>query len=236
MGMRTQEITVGTQTRIDVRMEEDVIGLEEVVAVGYGVQKKVNLTGAVSNITVETLENRPITNVGQGLQGTMPGLNITQSTGDLGRGATFNIRGFTSITGGGPLILVDGIPQDPNRISPNDIAEVSILKDAASAAIYGARAAYGVILITTKKGKKDKPTISISSKYAVNTPTRIYRQMNTFDHVAYQNEGNMRVTGRLKFNQYQMAALEYLQKNPDAPGIYTYPQKPTVCSGEYGKY
>ena len=148
VGMRTQEITVGNRTSIDLGMEEEAIGIEEVVAVGYGIQKKENLSGAVSNVTAETLENRPITNIGQGLQGTMPGLNITQSTGDLGRVATFNIRGYTSITGGDPLILVDGIPQDPNRISPNDIAEISILKDAASAAIYGARAAYGVILIT----------------------------------------------------------------------------------------
>ncbi len=225
VGMRTQEVVVGSQTNINVRMEEETIGIEEVVAVGYGTQKKVNLTGAVSNITAETLENRPITNIGQGLQGTMPGLNITQTTGQLGGGATFNIRGYTSITGGNPLILVDGIPQDPDRISPNDIAEVSILKDAASAAIYGARAAYGVILITTKKGKNAKPTISISSKYAVNKPTHVYRMMNGFDHVAYQNEGSMRVTGRPKFDQYAMAALEYMQKNPDYPGIYTHPDR-----------
>src|SRR5690625_3867146 len=132
-------------------MSSDSQLLDEVVVVGYGTQKRANISGAVSSIGADQLENRPLTSVGEGLQGTISNLNITPSSGGgPGQGASFNIRGTTSLTGGEPLILVNGVSMDVNMISPQDIESVTVLKDAASAAIYGARAAFGVILITTK--------------------------------------------------------------------------------------
>ncbi len=167
VGMKTQEIAVGSKSVVNVEMEEDAIGIEEVVAVGYGTQKKVNLTGAVGVASSERLENRTITSVGQGLQGVIPGLNITYNSGDPNEAADFNIRGFESINGGEPLILVDGIPMDVEKVNPSDIKSVSVLKDASSAAIYGARAAFGVILVETKKGVTGKTNINISAQTTV---------------------------------------------------------------------
>lgn len=130
--------------------------MDEVVVVGFGTQKKINLTGAVTAVNIqETLGDRPITNVTAALQGVVPGLKIEGTTGTPGDNLSYNIRGTTSINGGGPLVLVNNVPMDINMIDPQDIESVSVLKDAASAAIYGARAAFGVILITTKQGKKD---------------------------------------------------------------------------------
>lgn len=167
VGMLTQEVTVDNQPIIDIRMEEETFMLEEVVAVGYGTQKKVNLTGAVGVASSEVFENRTITSVGQGLLGVIPGLNITYTSGDPTKRADFNIRGFESISGGEPLILVDGVPMEVERINPNDIESVSVLKDASSAAIYGARASFGVILVTTKKGKLGKTKVNFSSQLTV---------------------------------------------------------------------
>ncbi|WP_372935799.1 SusC/RagA family TonB-linked outer membrane protein, partial [Mariniphaga sediminis] len=164
VGMRTQEISVGAQTNINVAMEVDAIGIEEVVAVGYGTQKKANLTGAVGVANSERLENRTITSLGQGLQGVIPGLNITYQSGDPNEAADFNIRGYESINGGSPLILVDGVPMDVEKVNPNDIKSISVLKDASSAAIYGARAAFGVVLVETKKGQIGKTNINFSAQ------------------------------------------------------------------------
>ena len=164
VGMRTQEIETQNQTTIDVTMVVDAIGIEEVVAVGYGTQKKVNLTGAVGVANSERLENRTITSLGQGLQGVIPGLNITYDSGDPNEAADFNIRGYESINGGSPLILVDGVPMDVEKVNPNDIKSISVLKDASSSAIYGARAAFGVILVETKKGQIGKININFSAQ------------------------------------------------------------------------
>ena len=145
VGFANKEVTVGDQRVINVTLIEDTRLLEEVVVVGYGTQKKVNLTGAVGLVSAEKLENRPIASSAHGLQGLIPGMNVTISDGDPTTAATFNIRGFTSINGGSPLILVDGMPMDLNNINPSDIANVVVLKDAAASAIYGSRAGFGVI-------------------------------------------------------------------------------------------
>jgi TonB-dependent SusC/RagA subfamily outer membrane receptor len=154
VGFEDQEITMSSnQDVVNVSLSPDN-ELEEVVVTGYGTQKKVNLTGAVAAVSGEVLEDRPIINVGEGLQGVIPNLNIDIRNGDPTTSPEFNIRGFESINGGSPLILVDNVPMDIGSLNPNDIESISVLKDASSAAIYGARAAFGVILITTKKGKK----------------------------------------------------------------------------------
>jgi len=168
LGFITQEIKVGNRRTIDVTLLEDVFSIDEVVVVGYGTQKKENLTGAVSVVSMDkVLGDRPITNVGAALQGAIPGLQITGGASP-GGGKSFNIRGTTSINGSpGPLILVDNVECQINLINPEDIETVTVLKDAASAAIYGARAAYGVVLVTTKKARKNsKMTLNYNNNFS----------------------------------------------------------------------
>ena len=143
IGYQTQEVLVDGREAIHVTMSSDAALLEEVVVVGYGTQKKVNLTGSVDVITQEDIQNRSVTNVTEALQGVSPNLNITQngSSGEPGGGLNINIRGIGSLTGdASPYILVDGLPMDINDINPNDIESISVLKDAAASAIYGSRA------------------------------------------------------------------------------------------------
>lgn len=152
IGFTSQEIKVGNQTKLSIELKEDSQALDELVVVGYGTMKKADLTGSVATVDSEVLEDRPITNLGSGLQGAIANLNISSSNGAPGTGASFNIRGTTNLSGSGPLVLVDGVEMDPNLINPQDVKDVTVLKDAASASIYGARAAFGVVLITTKTG------------------------------------------------------------------------------------
>ena len=145
--------------------------LEEVVVVGFGTQKRVNATGAVDQISSKNLQSRPITNLTQGLQGMIPNLNLRMADGKPTQSPSYNIRGTTSVgQGGSALVLVDGFEGDPSLLNPNDIETVSVLKDAASAAIYGARGAFGVVLITTKKGVKGRTSVSYSSNFALKSP------------------------------------------------------------------
>lgn len=167
IGYAEQTVPTAGKTRFSLVLEEDAKALDEVVVVGYGTQKKVNLTGAVGVADSERLENRTITSLGQGLQGVIPGLNISYSSGDPDEAADYNIRGFESINGGAPLILVDGVPMDIEKVNPNDVKSVSVLKDASSAAIYGARAAFGVILVETKRGEAGKPKMKFSAQWTL---------------------------------------------------------------------
>ena len=172
IGMATKEIQVPTSGDLSVILESDVKTLEEVVVVGYGTQKKLNLTGAVDQVGSEVLENRPLTNLTRGLQGVIPNLNIRMTDGKPIRSAEYNVRGITSIgAGGSALVLIDGIPGDPSLLNPNDVESVSVLKDAASAAIYGARGSFGVVLITTKRPQQDKTQINYSASYSLNERT-----------------------------------------------------------------
>ena len=146
IGYTTQVIAVGNRSVVNVTMTEDVEMLKETVVVGYGTQKKVNLTGAVEQVGEEVFENRSVSNLAQALEGAVPNLNITLSDGKPNRSASFNVRGTTSIgQGGSALVLIDGVEGDPSLLNPNDIESVSVLKDAASASIYGARGTFGVV-------------------------------------------------------------------------------------------
>ena len=157
---------------IHVTLDEQAKGLDEVVVIGYGTKKKANLIGAVSTVGAEELKDRPVTNLGQMLQGQVPNLNISFNTGTPGEAATLNIRGKTSITNSGaPLVLIDGVEGSIDRINPNDIESVSVLKDAASAAIYGARAGFGVVLITTKNNKDGQAHITYNGRFSFSAPT-----------------------------------------------------------------
>ena len=172
IGFDTYKSAVGSRTFFDVVLTYAQQSIDEVVVVGYGVQKKANLTGAVATVSQKELKDRPVSNVGRALQGVIPNLNVTLSSGQPGAGATYNIRGTTSPNGGSPLVLIDGVETYPDRINSNDIESITVLKDASSAAIYGARGAFGVILITTKSGKyNEKAEVSYNGYFSVSSPT-----------------------------------------------------------------
>lgn len=165
VGMISQEITVGIQTTISVTLETDAIGIEEVVAVGYGTLKKSDITGAVASVSKDMLESRPVATFEDALKGRTSGVQIRQTGGDLAGDFSISIRGIGSVTGSNdPLIVVDGVPlfsSNLSAINPKDIETIDILKDASATAIYGSRAANGVIIISTKKGRKGKATLTV---------------------------------------------------------------------------
>lgn len=209
---------------LTIVLKEDTKVLDEVVVVGYGTQKKANLSGAVAAVDGKVLQDRPITNIGQGLQGVVPNLNITMNNGGApGAISSFNIRGNTSLNGGSPLVLVDNVQMDANLVNPDDIESISVLKDAASASIYGARAAYGVILITTKKGKKsDKPTVSLSATGYWQSPALTFHNVNSMQYLtmmdeAYQNDGG---SGHYFKSQVYQYAEDYFNGKYDSPVFF----------------
>lgn len=176
---------------LDVVLTESSVQLDDVVVVGYGVQKKVNLTGAVSMVKGDALESRPVANLSAGLQGLLPGVTIISSSGQPGATPDITIRGVSTINSNtSPLILIDGVAGgDMNLLNPNDVESVSVLKDAASSAIYGARAANGVILITTKKGqKKEKAQITYNGYVGMQTPTALPELVNGRQYMELYNE------------------------------------------------
>jgi TonB-linked SusC/RagA family outer membrane protein len=220
VGMKMQELAVGNQTTVNVTLAEDAIGIEEVVAVGYGTQKKTNLTGAVDNVSSKTLEALKVNTMGEALQGQISNLNISIADGKPGRAADFNIRGITSINGGSPLIVIDGVPQSIeaiNNISPQDVEEISVLKDAASSAIYGARAAYGVILITTKKAKQGELSVQYSNSFGFSKATWIPDVYgNPEDYLEIQNEFNLNI-GQTYNTAAQLEYPHLVAKDPSLP-------------------
>ncbi|WP_290795182.1 SusC/RagA family TonB-linked outer membrane protein [Flavihumibacter sp. UBA7668] len=228
IGYITQEIRVQGSNDLAIRLVPGDKNLEEVVMVGFGIQKKVNLTGAVDMITSKQLESRPIANVGAGLQGLIPNLNITQSNGRATSNPAFNIRGFTSLNGGDPLIVVDNVPftsDEVARINPNDIETVTVLKDASSAAIYGARAAFGVVLITTKSAKGSKLNVSLNSTVAFRTVGKL-PELVTDPYTVMDLKHKAAVP---LYNLYPEAVREYAKQrseNPSLPAVIPSPANP----------
>ncbi|NND05638.1 MAG: SusC/RagA family TonB-linked outer membrane protein, partial [Saprospiraceae bacterium] len=208
-GFATQKVALEGRSSIDLTMEASVAALDEVVVVGYGTQKKVNLTGAVTALSGEELEMRPIASVGHGLQGLVPNMNVTIRNGDPTSEANFNIRGYESINGGDPLVLVDNVPMALERVNPNDIASINVLKDASAAAVYGARAAFGVILVETKKGKSGKARINLSTELSAAKP--IFHMDPITDPYQYalaRNAANIRTSGTPSYNDEFLAATK----------------------------
>lgn len=171
VGYISQEVKVESDKLLRIIMEEDTKKLEEVVVIGYGTQKKVNLTGAVAAVSAEDLASKPVMSTAQALAGLAPGLSVLQTSGRPGQGATVKIRGTGTFSKAGtdPLVLIDGLSGNIDDVDPNDIQSISFLKDAASASIYGNRAANGVILIETKKGAQGKTTITYSNSLVGNS-------------------------------------------------------------------
>ena len=171
-------------------LQEDTKTLDEVVVVGFGTQKKVNLTGSVGTVDSEALASRPVQNAVQALQGVVPGLQITTTSGALDNKMSMSIRGTGTIGDGSdasPLVLIDGMEGDINSINPQDIENISILKDAAAASIYGSRAANGAILVKTKRGIKGIPVISYSGKFAVNDAVSHSKVLKCYDYGSFYN-------------------------------------------------
>lgn len=222
IGYATQEIAIEGKTTINVVLSENTETLEEVVVVGYGEQKKANLTGAVSTVDAEVLSSRPVQNVSQALQGVIPGLNLqtTGLGGELNQPLSFNIRGAGTIGAGSSasaLVLIDGMEGNLNAISAQDIESVTVLKDAAAAAVYGSRAPFGVILITTKKGRAGKATVGYTNSFRISEPMGLPTMMDSHTFALYWNEAAVNGGEAPKFSdevlerivQYQQGEIDY---------------------------
>lgn len=191
MGYKKVEVKAAAGKVMNITMHQDSELLNEVVVVGFGTQKKVNLTGAVDVIDSKQMAERPVANAVQALQGAAPGLQITQTSGSIDSRPSINVRGGTTIgqgSSGDPLVLIDGMEGDLNSINPQDIESVSVLKDAAASSIYGSRAPFGVILVTTKKGKEGKATINYNNSFRIGTPNIKNHLMNSVDFASWMND------------------------------------------------
>ena len=239
LGYQSKSVPVPAgQEVVNVTLEDDAMTLEETVVVGYGVQKKVNLTGAITAVESKQLENRSAHNLTTMLQGSVPGLNISTSSGNPGSTGSLNIRGYTSINGGSPLVLIDGIEGNINRINPQDVQSISIIKDASSAAVYGARAAYGVILVTTKQGGEDKAkaTVRYSGRYGVEMPTTStewettgYWSVYTINKFWYESKGSNYVNYTAEDMRELLARVHDKTENPERPWV-------VIKDGKYKYY
>lgn len=212
IGYTTQEIQINNKTHFEIVLQEDRNTLSEVIVVGFGTQKKENLTGAVGIATSKDLENRPVMVASQALQGLVPGLNIAQSNGSLEERPSINIRGRGTIgagSTGSPLILIDGIEGNLNAINPQDIDNISVLKDAAASSIYGSQAPFGVILVTTKKGKSGKTTINYNNSFRWNKPLLLPEMMDSYTFALFMNSAATNGGGNPHFGQ------EWLQRIKD---------------------
>lgn len=194
IGFVTKEIKVTNATPLNIKLSEDSQALEEVVVVGYGTQKKTNLTGSVATVGAKQLEDRALTSVAAGMQGTMPGVTIKYSSGQPGLtddDTSIRVRGTGTFNTASPMIIVDGMESTMYDIDPNDVESVSVLKDAASAAIYGSKAANGVIVITTKRGKVGKAVVNYSVNMGWQSPTRLAKYVNSADYAQLTNDARI---------------------------------------------
>lgn len=223
IGYLAQEVPTKGRDSFRIVLKEDAQTLDEVVVVGFGVQKKVNLTGSVGVVTMEDLKERPVTNLTQALQGIVPGLQITQTNGSLEDSPSINVRGTTTIgqgTSGAPLVLIDGMEGDINTINPQDIANISVLKDAAASSIYGSRAPFGVILITTKSGKNDeKMSVNYNNSFRWGSPINMNHMMNSVDFSSWVNDAHTNGGSGVFFDKKRMDQIvAYHNAQPYSPG------------------
>lgn len=191
VGYKEMTLSVNGKNNVNVTMKEDNTTLSDVVVVGYGTQKKANLTGSVASVNVDDFTDRPITNSSTLLAGTASGVYALQKSGQPGADdAVLNIRGVGTLNNSSPLVIIDGFPGSMSDVTASDIQSISVLKDAASSAIYGNRAANGVILITTKKGADGKMSVQYNGYFGVQTPTSLPKTLNSFEYATLYNEAN----------------------------------------------
>lgn len=205
IGYLSAEENVNGRTSINFELGTDVVALQDAVVIGYGVQKKVNLTGAVSSVSTEELKGKPINNALEGLQGTTPGLVIQQGSSTPGSSPSINIRGLNTMNDNSPLVIIDGIEGSLGNINPNDIDQISVLKDASSTAIYGSRASNGVILVTTKTGKDGKVEIAYDFNYGFQQPTSLQNVADSWVYAELYNEAAVNSGRATKFTAEDIA-------------------------------
>ncbi len=235
LGFDQEEVAVNGQTNIDVVMIEDMAMLQDIVVVGFGTQKKVNLTGAVAVVNGDELSQRPVASAAQALQGMVPGLQIAASSGALDSNPSINVRGTATIgqgTSGSPLVLIDGSEGDINAINPQDIESISVLKDAAASSIYGSRAPFGVILITTKSGKSGKAVINYNNSFRYNSLIREKHMMNSLDFASWMNDTFYNDGGKTFFDSDRMLSIEiYSNAEKVSNGVRRYNGKDIYAFG-----
>lgn len=225
VGMATQEVSVGSQNNFSVVMQSEAIGIEEVVAIGYGTVKKSDLTGAVGAVKGSVVSERQTTQVSQALQGAMAGVMVTRDNSAPGASSTIRIRGITTIGESSPLVIVDGVPVGSiNDVNPNDIENISVLKDAASASIYGSRAAAGVILVTTKRAKSGDLSLDYNFEYGIEKPTEMVDYTDAVRYMQMVNELRWNDNGNIEGGEYptytQDLVDNYASLNAENPDQY----------------
>lgn len=238
IGYITQEIEIERKTFINVILKEDMATLDEVVIVGFGVQKKINLTGSVGIADAKTFEERPITNAVHALQGAVPGLTISNAGngGELNAAKSIRIRGVGTIgtgSSGDPLVLIDGMEGDFASLNPQDIESVSVLKDAAASSIYGSRAPFGVILITTKSGKQGKATINYNNSFRFNTQVMLPEMQNSWEFVNYFNDAEYNGSNNYLYDAaYLKLVKDYFDGKSD-PDVAMYEGSGDKWNGDF---
>ena len=236
IGYVTREMVIGNQTSFSVVLKEDSQALDEIVVVGFGTQKKVNLTGSVGTIDSESLGARPVMTASQALQGLVPGLNISQNNGMLESRSSINIRGVATIgsgSNGSPLILIDGMEGDINAINPQDIENISVLKDAAASSIYGSRAPFGVILVTTKKGRQGKTVVNYNNSFRWSDPVLLPKMADSFEFATYFNDGNINRGATPHFSEDHIKRILEFQRGEITTNIIENPNNPTYWGDGY---
>ena len=214
IGYKDVTIKITNQQNLDIVLQDDSQALDEVVVVGFGTQKKVNLTGSVSVVNADELASRPVSNVTQALQGLVPGMNFSYGGQGAKVGSTMdiNIRGTgtldTKVTKASPLVLIDGMEGDMNMLNPNDIENISVLKDAAASSIYGSRAPYGVVLVTTKKGKSGKVSVNYNNSLRWSNAINMPKMVNSYDYAKFINQINLNDGATPTFNAEHLTRIE----------------------------
>lgn len=236
LGYKTVEVKAGSAP-LNIRLEKESQLLDDVVVVGFGTQKKVNLTGSVGIATSEELESRPVTSATQALQGLVPGLNITTSSGQLDQNMSVSVRGTGTIgaSSGSPLILIDGMEGDLNTVNPQDIESISVLKDAAASSIYGSRAPFGVILVTTKKGKAGRTQVNYNNNFRVASPMNLPEMMDSYSFAVYMNEALENSGQQHQFSDETLQNMLDYQAGKLSGGLNVSPTNPDGWEDEWSK-
>ena len=228
VGYATLEVKINKLTGNNLVLKEDSEVLEEVVVVGMGTQKRNTITAAVATVNQDAIVNRPVTDLTSALQGNVAGLNFASDAsadgvgGEMGAEIKFNIRGIGSINGGEPYVLVDGVEQSMQNVNPADIESISVLKDASAAAVYGARAAYGVVLVTTKSGKSGKARVTYRGTVGYSSPINVPTSMNSLEFAGYINEMRTNTGQTALFSDQAIERIKGFMNNPysaEFPGI-----------------
>lgn len=236
IGYNGLDLPIKGKEVFNITLKEDSQSLDEVVVVGYGTQKKVNLTGSVSTVDSKALESRPVMTASQALQGVVPGLQITKNSGSMDKSASINIRGVATIgegSDGSPLILIDGMEGDLNAINPQDIENISVLKDAAASSIYGSRAPFGVILVTTKRGRTGKPTLNYNNSFRWSSPMLLPESPDSYTFALFMNDGNINGGMTPFFTDEHLQRIRDYQSGKITESILPNPSNPSKWGDGY---